>query len=140
MLLKCWLNSYDCLELPNYSNYIFPRTSGKGSCIAIFVKCLLELKVSIVYQYWNTIVWLLFENPYLYATPIYMYLAAFYIPPESIVFYKKEKVDIFQYIEETYCDYFARVQVYITGDFYARCGPLEDFIVDDVWDQSLANI
>lgn len=52
---------------------------------------------------------------------------------------KEKKVDIFQYLEETYRDFYARGQVYITGDFDTRCGTLEDFILNDVLHQSPAN-
>ena len=45
----------------------------------------------------------------------------------------------FQYLEESYSDFYNKGCVYVTGDFNARCGNLEDFILNDVLEESLAN-
>lgn len=53
------------------------------------------------------------------------------------MFYKKEKVDIFDYLEESYCSFHRKGHIYVVGDFNARCGTLDDFISDDKLEKSV---
>lgn len=96
---------------------------------------MLDMNISIVDQFCSTVVWIRFEHKSKQGTPIFV--AACYIPPESSVFYKKEKVDIFDYLEESYCSFHRKGHIYVVGDFNARCGTLDDFISDDKLEKSV---
>lgn len=51
------------------------------------------------------------------------------------MFYKKEKVDIFDYLEEFYCSFYCKGYIYVVGDFNVWCGILDDFIFDDKFEK-----
>lgn len=61
------------------------------------------------------------------------------MPSENSVFHKKEMVDIFQYLEEMYCEFYHKCLVYVTGDFNARWGNFADFIITCVLQESVTN-
>lgn len=67
ILLECWISQNDKSELPSYNSYTPPpRINGKGGGIVIFVKRMLDVKISTVVHYTacNTVEWLLFENKF----------------------------------------------------------------------------
>ncbi|KAK3086155.1 hypothetical protein FSP39_014419 [Pinctada imbricata] len=133
---ECWINSDEHIELPGYEALIFPRKTGKGGGIVIFYKNTQFLKVKLLENISDSIIWLKLTTGEHNKD---QYFAFCYIAPEGSVFYNKNDLDLFQCLEDSCSSYKTLGDVFVAGDFNARCGNREDYISQDFIDNELAN-
>ena len=123
-------------DIDEFNIIMLKRTKCRGGGICILIKKWLELKVKLVKQIEDSLIWLKLDRSF-FSESSDIYLCCAYIPPEGNQYYQHYDCDLFDILEND-LELFSRSGIVcLTGDLNARTVLLDDVIRTDDIHQTL---
>ena len=133
-LVETHISPQNILEMDGYYTYRIDRPLSKNARhfggIAVFIKNELRCNSVKIVQQTLDYVWLKFDKTsFNMDDDIFMCIA--YVPPSNSEYLAKIGVDVLEKIQNDITKYSVIGQIVLTGDFNARTGTAQDFIIND---------
>lgn len=135
-MYETWTSAKSDIDLTGYTSHNFYRKfqhrNAKRSSggIVLYYKNSIKDGVSVIMNHFDTIIWVKLDKEF-FKLDSDMYICGAYLWGENSPAYNAVNVDLFDIIESDISYYKTLGNVYVNGDFNARVGSKNDYIVFD---------
>ena len=134
---ETWASETSVYDLDGYICHSYYRSfqhrnarRASGGVLVMYRSCISE-GISVVKNHHNTVIWLKLDKTF-FKTEEDIYVGGVYVWPDGSPAYDSVDVDFFEILQNDIIEYSELGSVFLTGDFNARVGLRNDFIICDL--------
>ena len=139
MLTECWLEKDYDRQYDDFDCFYFPRLKSRsvqGGGTVILIRNKFKKYISFEKNQFDTIIWLKISRHMIHLQED-LYVGCVYLPPHNSSFHQLYDCEVFLELEEQIATFMSEGKVLLLGDFNARTSNRDDFIGDDILDNTI---